>query len=276
MNINNINTTLSQNKYKNSVSSPSFSSIMPVKVFIDDLPSTNRSNAKRAIRGLSKILFNSAKNENDKAIKESFSKYDRDFRHIDDEGDKSKWLRNLPQKGGISYLFTGPQAEELDALGRKIGPEKNIGLQKLGTARTFEARAKAHDYFNQIKKFIESHNGAWIRESINPQTGIYEGKELGLCIFAKSEGVYGKRGFKLNIDKITFRKIDSAPKPVVEKVPQADKPPAQPNQETTAAKQESAKKPKRTSKNKVLEQSWPEAMNANAQLKQDGLQYSLF
>lgn len=218
--INSINFNVKQNN--NTRKNPNFKSIIPVKVFIDGYPSVDHKNLSRAVRALSEILFQPAQNnEMAKTIKQMFVKYDRDFRHVDGSGDKSQVIRNKTYNG-VAYLFTGPHAEQLDEIGRQIGPAKSRGLDNFGTTKTFEAKARAREYFEKIEQFINSNSKSKIRESINSETASYQGQELGLCIFTKSQGKPNKKGFKLVIDGIKFRRIEND----VPKVAETTKKPA--------------------------------------------------
>ena len=279
MNINSISTNnvnRSQNySNKNLAQKQSFTSIMPVKVFIDGSPSVDSLNVKRAIRALSEILFQPAKdNQAAKKIKQVFSLHDRDFRHIDGSGDKSEVLRNRPFNG-LSYIFTGKQAEQLDGIGRKIGPAKGRGLDDFGTTKTFEAKALAKEYFEQIEKFISSNSKAKIREKINPETGAYEGNELGLCILTKSQGKPGKKGFKLTVDDIVFRKIQKdVPKVATTTVskPVSAKPtPVKPVPAESVLSQPTTTKPKARSR-KTQNADWP-AMPPKREVGSDELDF---
>jgi hypothetical protein len=208
MKVNSVNSTnLQQNKTKIQAEL-SFTSVLPARVFIDGNPSTDAENIKRAVRALSEILFKPSNDSKTAEIKHVFSEYDRDFHSVESAEDKSNVLRTrVLRSDGISYLFTGPQAQKLDELGREIGPAKAKGLRIFGTTKTFEAMSKVRDYFGKIRQFIDSNMVSHVHERINPQTRAYEGEKLGLHIHAKSEGTPGKKGFKLTIDNIFFRKI---------------------------------------------------------------------
>lgn len=227
------------NTRKNLKANPNFTSIIPVKILIDGDPSVGFRNIKKVTRALSDILFKEI-GDNLKAIelKQEFSRYDRDFKDPDGLGDKSELIRNRVLSG-VSYLFTGPQAEQLDTLGRKIGPAKRKGLDNYGTTKTFEAKAFGRDYANQITKFINSNSKAKIRATINHETGAYQGEEMFLEIKTTSQGTFGKKNFKLFIDGIKFKPLKDIALRVVEepKKPIEVKPsnPA-PNKATTNSK----------------------------------------
>jgi hypothetical protein len=202
----NINTVSNLSNTKLCIQPPSFKSIIPCKVFIDGNICSDVKKTNKTVRELSNVLFQPQPNQSAQKIKQIFSRFDRNFRYVDKTVSKGKTIRNRCFSE-VSYLFTGPQAEQLDELGRKIGKAKAIGRKFLGTTKTFEVMCQGQKYFEQIQKFINSNSRAKIRESINPETGAYEGNEIGLHILAKSEGMPDTKGFKLIINDIVFRKI---------------------------------------------------------------------
>lgn len=208
MKINPINNTTFQQNNSKTQAAPSFTSILPAKVFIDGNISIDEKNIKRVVRALSEILFKHARTSEEIAIQRTFAEHDRDFCVVVSSNDKSQVLRNrILDKDGKSYLFTGPHAQRLDALGREIGPAKAKGKRLYGTTKTFESTIKVRDYFSRIRQFIDSNMSAHVCEKIKPGTYTYEGEKVGVHIHAKSEGKPDKPGFKVIIDKIIFRKI---------------------------------------------------------------------
>lgn len=207
MKINSINNaTLQQNKSKTQ-SAPTFTSILPIKVSIDGCPSADAKNIKRVLRQLSNILFN-PQNDKEKLIRSVFAKHDRSFSLVASSDEKGNVLRNYISKNSpIAYLFTGSQAQALDEIGRQIGKARAKGKRICNTTRNFEAQNKAHQYFNKIMQLIHSNQAAHMCETIDSKR-TYRGKKLGLQIEAKSQGVFDKKGFKIMIDRIIFRKIE--------------------------------------------------------------------
>jgi len=137
-----------------------------------------------------------------------FAGHDRSFNLVASSDKKGNVLRNyVPKNSDIAYLFTGSQAQALDKLGKKIGPEKAAGKKRCGTTKTFEAQNRAHQYFDKIMQLINDNMNAHMSETITPTTRDYKGRKLGLQIEAKSQGKFDKKGFKVIIDRIIFRKI---------------------------------------------------------------------
>lgn len=202
MQINSINNS----NYKQTLTckKPSFKSVIPVKVFIDDLPSTDLRNINRGILRLYKILSKSVKNNTELEMKTKFLEHVKDFK-LPNSSQAKKASITSSHDFGKFYLFTGPEAEKLADMSDEIGYAQRDGLINHDTSRTFEAKTRKKEYFEQIKKFINSK--AKIREKINPTTKEYEGEEIGLCIFTTSKGTPGKKNFRLVLDKIAFRKI---------------------------------------------------------------------
>lgn len=212
-------------KINNSVNnSVNFTSVVPVKVFIDGRPSANPVNIRRAVRGLEHILTNPANGEQSLiAIKKDFVSHDRDFNYFGEKMASGMLIRNIVDKG-VAYLFTGEHAKILNELGKKIGPEKSRGLEYLGTTKTFESNVLAKKYFERIQTFL-SYPKIRIRESISLQTRMYIGDEVELHINAKSVKDLGKKGFGLNLENISFKKLGSnepEPMPEVNREPKAN------------------------------------------------------
>lgn len=254
------NTNICRNNNNNN--KVSFTSVIPFKVFIDGKPSVDSKNIGKAVRGLATILTHSAADEKLKIIKRIFMTMDVDFRAPDGVLPNGEVIRNHVFDG-VSYLFTGFHSRKLDELGRKIGPEKRKGLENLGTTDTHETNVAVKDYFKKIVEFITSPEGR-LRAFVNPTTRAYEGDELGLHIMTKSNGRYGKRDFKLEIENIAFRKIvkPSSVKPSEVKPPEVK--PSVPGTSSTAPTHEAPLRnpvqPKATSivpKRRYFGAEWP-------------------
>lgn len=210
MNISPINNSnINQTSRKN----PSFAGLAPFKVFVDGVPAENVMNTKRGFRLLENALYNlSDKSPVAKEVRQLFFEHDKEFRHWDRRLEKGKLIRRSRiYPDYIPYFFTYPQAGPLDELGREIGATKREGLENYGTTRTHAVLTKVRNYFAKIREFINFNHKAKIRERINPVTNQYEGTELGLHIFTHSEGIPGKKGYKLCLDSVKFRKIKDDP-----------------------------------------------------------------
>lgn len=187
-----------------------FTSVITTRVIIDGQSSVRTSNIRRAIRGLQSILVNPA-NKNDKfvKVKNEFSSKVKDLNYYGEKVQIGEVIRNIVDpKKGLGYLFTGVHAENLNALGKVIGPEKHKALEVLGTTKSYESSAAIKAYFEKANEFI-THAKSRVSEKINPKTMSYEGDELVLNIYAKSVGKPGKKGYKLEIDHVEFKKAQA-------------------------------------------------------------------
>lgn len=188
--------------------SPNFTSVIKTQVFINGARSLSEKNIRKGIRITQAVLTKPAEGDAKLiAVKKEFSKYVKDLNYY---GEKSNYIGNIirnaiDEKFGIGYIFTGAQAEKLDELGRKIGPQKHKALDIIGTTESFESGVYAKKYFEQINDFI-NRNLLRVKERLNPKSNSYEGDEVVLKIYAKSSGVSGQKDFKIELDGIKFEK----------------------------------------------------------------------
>lgn len=196
-----------------------FTSVVPVRVIIDGQTSLRTNNVRRAIREFQSILTNPA-SKNDKfiKIKKEFSFKVKDLNYYGEKVQIGEVVRNIVDpKKGLGYIFTGIHAENLNILGKAIGPEKHKALEILGTPKSFESSAAVRAYFEKANEFI-SHAKSRVSGKINPKTMSYEGDELVLNIYAKSVGKPGINGYKFEIDHVEFKKAEHLPQlPIKEK-----------------------------------------------------------
>lgn len=186
MNINPINNININQQNQNARKNPNFTSVIPIKVFIDGEKCTDISLIHRAIRALVKIVTKPAgNNTNANTIRQVFLTLDHDASFFNGV---VRPIRNGLYRD-ISYLFTGQHATRLDELGKLIGRAK---------AKGNDPRDIQVNYFNEIKQLINPQ----LTERIQ-----YQGKKIGLYIFTRSEGTPNKKGFKLMLDKIEARRI---------------------------------------------------------------------
>lgn len=211
MNINPIK--IQNNKQNQNRTKTSFKSIIPVKIYDNDMLSTSVKFNEKVFRLLITKLFAIAGNPEDLALKAQFEKVVKDYENPKGSGDKSKLFR-YRAFGGVSYLFNGRQAEHLDALGREIGPAKHRGLQEFGTTKTTEVRALGNNYSERIHDFITLHNHDKLRGSVDTITKKYTGPLMGLCVFIESVGQFGKRNHKISLKGIKFKPITDKTKGV--------------------------------------------------------------
>ncbi len=186
------------NRTNNSIS-PNFKSKIPVRLLIDGKPSVDQKNVKMAMRQLTDMLFKyKGDQETVRLSRQMFIHYDKDF-HMPNPGEDVWTIIRKKFIDGVSYIFTGKHAKELDNIARKIGSAKHKGLENYGTTKTFEAGAHTKAYFGKMQDFINNNKKDVLKDA--------NGEDLILTISTKSSGKYGKRSFKLLIDYIDFDPI---------------------------------------------------------------------
>lgn len=199
---------------QNQAQKVNFTSVIPTKVFIDGLPSADPENLKRAVVATTKILTKPYKgNEKFKQIILNFSRVVRDFKYNSEGAKSGEVLRNNINEYGGVFLFSGAQAQKLHKPAKLIGPEKTSGLISHGTVKTFEVHALGTQYGKSINSFINDFK-LRLTETIfgrGVSGKVTKGDPLEMHIHAKSIGTFGKRGFKLDIDRISFEKVNKTP-----------------------------------------------------------------
>lgn len=199
----------SHNSY-NKISGVNFTSVVPLKVFINGELQADSQMVKKAVVATSKILANPAcGNQKFIGVKHEFMRYDRDFASREGKPKSGTIIRNFVQNG-ISYLFTGIHAEQIDKIGRMIGPAKATAKKAYGSTKNQTVSALGRMYYDKIREFI-SFPKARVREFIDPKTRMYAGDEMELRIYAASEGEIGNKNFKINVDKVEFKKAGEEP-----------------------------------------------------------------
>jgi len=200
---------------------PNFTGVTVVRVFVDGDRSIKTSFLRKGLREAQHILTNPANSdETKKAIKSVVLTHVKDLQYY---GGKTtnigEIIRNVvDEKKGVGYFFTGPQATELNRLGKIIGPEKHDGLEVIGSTTTFESKLAVKNYFARVKEFIDNKI-IRVKESVNPDTGLYQGDEMVLNLYTTGIGNPNKKGFKLNLDSAAWEKANQ-PTPNIETKPE--------------------------------------------------------
>lgn len=211
MNVNAVNSFSVNKNNTHKASGQSFGSIMRVKVIHNGVVSTDKQIMKSAIIELSEKLFKPAqKGTLEDTMQSGFEKYDRDYVRPKGMGDKSQILRNIIKRNML-YLFTGGHAQQLDDMGRMIGPAKSAGLKESATTNTEEVNAARAEYFAKADALIKDNMPSRLRERINPKTFASEGQEIGLCIYTKDAIAPSKKQSIVDLQGIVFRKISESP-----------------------------------------------------------------
>lgn len=192
----------------------SFTSVVPFRVFIDGMETFNKQNLKYAAHKLTATLAGPAKNDNKKLqIIRNFAKHDPDYniefgihgypkRKNKKNIQPSDYFRCIFDKEG-SFLFTGPQAEKLQELGKSIGSEK-VCCKSRKISNSFDLQAAKHYYGFVIGNFMRSAK-LRIKETFDPLTRIKAGKPVEMHINMSSNKKYGMKSFKMQLDSIDFK-----------------------------------------------------------------------
>lgn len=207
---------INQNPNSN-LSDPNFTSVVQARVFVDGRRSIRTSNMRRGLRGVQHILTNPANGDPQLiAIKSNILTHLKDYHYYGEKVHNiGEYIRNVVhEKEAAGYLFTGPQVTKLNELGKIIGPEKHAGLEVIGSTDTYESSLAVKKYFKQTTDFI-NNDKIRVKESLNPDTGLYQGDEMILNIYTKSQGEPGKKGFKLDIDSVSWETARPQVKPEV-------------------------------------------------------------
>jgi len=185
--------------YAQPKSNMSFGKVIKLKVFIDDLPSTDEKRIRKATRELVSILQKHKSHPKAdvfiKTFKENVPDYSIPVSKVDEQ---YPIIRNLIDRVS-QFLFTGKEADQLNPLAKQIGIVKGKGKELVGTAKTYEAKLTAKKYFAEARSFINNPN-LRLRES------NYPGEQLELRIYTKGKGNPESKNFKLELDEIMFRK----------------------------------------------------------------------
>lgn len=193
------------NKNDNNIS---FKSAFPARVFIDGKRAVRPESLRNCATKLEHILTNPAKGEKSLiGVKTEFSSHVRDFNYFGEKVKTGEIIRNVVgELDGMLYFFTGAQARELNAVGKKIGPEKHFALNVMGSTKSYEVSSKVKAYFDKAKEIL-SYPKLRLKSMINPKTNEYMGDELVLNIYAKSGVKKGKKEPAFEIEGISFQSL---------------------------------------------------------------------
>lgn len=189
-------------------SQPSFTSVIPVRVFIDGVQTTNEKLIKSSCRQLATVLAGPAKSDKSAAIMRKYAKCDKDYRlDLGINGypkafnhknlQPSSYFRNISTEDGRTFFVTGAQAKRLNEFGKAIGQEKKV-CNTRQISDSFDLMVAKQNYGNLILDMIsdaKSRIFAIVNEKYTPLT-----LNLGM----KSNGKYGLTTFKMNLDDIAF------------------------------------------------------------------------
>lgn len=199
----------------NTNSNLSFTSVVPVRVFVDGMETFNPKMIKSAARHLTSTLFGPAStNPHQSAIVKEYAKFDPDyvlqnglFGHPRiKQGQKaqpSDYFRIIADNNA-SYLFSGEQAKKLKELGKAVGAEQFV-CKTRGINSSYDLQVAKRNYGFCISNFIRSTK-LRLRENFDCKTKIKSGDLVELNLHFNSNKKYGQNNFKMFLENISFTK----------------------------------------------------------------------
>ena len=195
-------------------SSPTFTSVIPVRVKIDGKECYSEYFIRPACRKLSAILFGPTKSNDNKSMEiiRTFAEHDPDYKFnrgfsghpknkLGRKAKPSDYFRYIYQKFE-HYFMTGAQAENLKKFGKQVGNEKYAGKIK-EVDNSLDVQVAQKNYWGAIKNYIKNKS-LRLTEFFDEKTGKKSGNPVSLVIDMKSNGKYGLSTFEMDIDKISF------------------------------------------------------------------------
>jgi len=175
---------------------PSFTGIVPIRVFVDGYETFDEKLIKSATRQLTSRLTEPKKPENH-AIARIFAMFDPKYKRngYPEKTKPSEIFRCILDRGR-AFLATGEQAELINRLGKDIGLEKQLCRERR-VENSLDLIVSKRKYANTLSAIISSANFRLreMCESFRPVT---------LNINMNSNGKYGLSTFKMKLDNILF------------------------------------------------------------------------
>ena len=192
----------------------SFTSVVPVRVYIDGMETFNQKNIRSACRQLSTVLAGPVKYDAKKInIVKTFAQHDPDYilhfglngypkiKNSTKKMQPSDYFRFIADDLR-SYLFTGEQAKKLREAGKAVGLEQQT-CKARKIQDSFDLHAAKKRYGFTIENSLRSAK-LRLRETYDAITKQRTGKPVDLNIHLTSNGKYGQSSFKMFLDKISF------------------------------------------------------------------------
>ena len=195
---------------------PSFTSVVPVRVFIDGREAYSEKFVRPACRQLSTILAGPVKeNETIKiAILKMFGAFDPEYNILYGISGYPKKFgqKNIQPSDYFSYTFdknghyfiSGTQGEKLRELGHKIGIEQRT-CKEHNVKTSFDLDVAKGKYWAAIKYFIRNKS-LRLTENFDSDTGKKSGNPVTLILNMSSNKKYGLSTFKMKLESINFEK----------------------------------------------------------------------
>lgn len=200
----------------------SFSSVIPLKVYIDGMETFGEKNIKAASRQLVKTLTGPIKNKQKETIiagKLAQKDPDYDFSRAiygfiknnkKEKAVPSDFFRVVRDKNNRYYLLTGKHGEHLADLGKTVGNER-YATKNQNCPNSFDLHVAKKNYERFIRECINNLK-LRLTEFYNHNTKQKGGSTVELNIHMESNKKYGKTNFKMNLADITFTKQNAQPK----------------------------------------------------------------
>lgn len=197
---------------------PSFTSVIPIRVFIDNMESFSPKLTRAATRQLTTTLAGPVKGDSKKYdIIRKFAQRDPDYDFL--QGVKgyprawnqkhvqpSDYFRCIIDESG-SYLFTGLQAKKLKELGELLGKAQQVCKAK-NISTSFDVHNAKRSYGFNIMNFLRSTK-LRITESFDKETKQKIGEQVSLNLHLSSNQKYGQKNFKITLNDISFSKVNT-------------------------------------------------------------------
>lgn len=177
---------------------PSFTSVIPVRVYVDGMQTFDEKLIKSACRKVGTVLTSAPKTDVERNMQKLFAVYDPHYLIGKFAGKKkfkpSEFSRTVMGKNRDVYMFTGPQAELLVKYGKEVGIERRC-CKEHNIDKSLDLIVAKRNYSRIISNLLSSAN-LRIKDRVC--------KMLTLDINMNSNKKYGLSTFKTQLDKISF------------------------------------------------------------------------
>lgn len=196
---------------------PSFTSVIPIRVFLDDMEVFSPVFTRPATRQLTSVLAGPAKGDEKKlAIIRKFAQHDPDYDYTQGyygfkggcnkkKSQPSDFFRCIVDTTG-TFLFTGLQAKKLIEIGKNLGKAQQTCKNKGGQA-SYELQQIKSNYGFNIMNFLRSSK-LRITEAFDRETKQRTGEKVSLNLHLTSNKKYGEKAFKMSLNDISFSKVE--------------------------------------------------------------------
>lgn len=176
---------------------PSFTSVIPVRVYVDGMQTFDEKLIKSACRKVGTVLTSAPKTDTERNMQKIFAVYDPHYsigKFADKKVKPSEFTRTVMGKNRDVYMFTGPQAELLVKYGKEVGIERRC--------------CKEHNIGNSLDLLVARKNYSRIISNLLSSANLRIKSRvcdmLTLDINMSSNKKYGLSTFKTQLDKISF------------------------------------------------------------------------